>query len=1207
MSLENTIQKLEKTLDSIGHKLEHIAGVNKRLRKTFDDSTKAIDNNYRGYNTTSRVVDDYSTQVEKLGGKLGKLASFTKKTERATNVLSVITNRMSQVYSSFMGTVEKVTKNLTEFYSVVYDLGKVGAAFGQSFEYVSRGIQNLSRVTSLSKVESAAFYKTIFDGQTGLKLSEQQIENVARALTAEYGPALDHVKGALSDLMGIQRQDIRIFDKLNSSMSSEDVASYISYLQLSGRATEQQVESTLRYWRGLKKVDSAAGEYEEKVRKTLDAQQAFQKAFADLKIDWADELATVLQTVLNIVGGIVKLLADNKWLAWVAAAVVAIKTLQLALGGVIASVGAITKLLGAGSALTATAGGAGTLASAGGIGAKMAKFAPAAGVGMLAGAGVNSAAKALGASEEASSILGWTAGGASTGAMMGGPLGALIGGGIGLLAGGGYEAYKYFSGDEETGAGPATAAEDPVARIENQAKDITSRLTKQIKSGEKINLSELMELSKTDEGIGVVLKSLSQIQAETKRISEDMSAAAGGLESQVALARLIDASESNISNLRRQQVTFIAEEIEAKKSLLAVARQTLSLNANDIGARARVVEIEGHLAELESKRYETEIKALDEGLQLRKEIREAAIKPLESQLTFLKMVFASEEEITKSLRGQKQQLDLMLMSEQRRLIGINKEIEQRKANGATEADLADLIMRRSDLEASMFDIERRETETNLQIAIAGEEVRREALSKNIALREQEVSAAKSLFTVNDSTLKSADDLVKSREKDIELIESQIKNLKGIDAATFGQEAARAAAVKISEKQNELTKANVDLRLAEIQRLTLARDIQRDILNVQQSMNDALLGVQEAYFDFGPQTQKILDNLVKTQIDLISNEKNVVQNLQEQQKLRKLTNLEMQTLREAQTSLAQNESKLTELKLKSLTKTSDMQKDFYASETAAAQARLKYEQEAFFGIGATLQSRFDVIMTLEQQAIALDEKIAKLSQERARNAEDQQRIQMELNKAVAERYDKETEIVSLTRDLREGYLGALQAFAVGAGRFEKIIARQEFGTRELLGAFAAPSVPQLGAVGAGLNAAMGQFTVGGGLVPGGVGQAEYTKYLQSAFGADYAGSYARPIRKRRPGAALGAQGEIGEAIFAGGPAAAEQANMAAMATTMMDVDAMTAGGKTVPVTIPDDMAIHFSETGVSQLVKAFKEALNAQNANLLLKRGPLGGS
>ncbi len=136
-----------------------------------------------------------------------------------------------------------------------------------------------------------------------------------------------------------------------------------------------------------------------------------------------------------------------------------------------------------------------------------------------------------------------------------------------------------------------------------------------------------------------------------------------------------------------------------------------------------------------------------------------------------------------------------------------------------------------------------------------------------------------------------------------------------------------------------------------------------------------------------------------------------------------------------------------------------------------------EQEAeiakamFMGGGASVELQLRQVSAIREQKKLVDDTVMSLQKEQAIYKRDNGgkanlAIQHSINAAVKERGNLALKELSVTKNLREGYLQSMQAFTNVEGTFSKIIMSQEMGVDTIMEKFGAPGGQQLGKRGAG---------------------------------------------------------------------------------------------------------------------------------------------
>lgn len=117
-------------------------------------------------------------------------------------------------------------------------------------------------------------------------------------------------------------------------------------------------------------------------------------------------------------------------------------------------------------------------------------------------------------------------------------------------------------------------------------------------------------------------------------------------------------------------------------------------------------------------------------------------------------------------------------------------------------------------------------------------------------------------------------------------------------------------------------------------------------------------------------------------------------------------------------------------------------------TSLEKTRLSISQSVYGSAGLAVQNQMRVVEQLEQQKSTLTDMI-NIARERVEqlkaqgvNTDEMRNVQKKLIDLEQQRANILAEQVSMVKELRDGYLDAVQAQAFGAGKFEKIIITQE---------------------------------------------------------------------------------------------------------------------------------------------------------------------
>jgi hypothetical protein len=160
-----------------------------------------------------------------------------------------------------------------------------------------------------------------------------------------------------------------------------------------------------------------------------------------------------------------------------------------------------------------------------------------------------------------------------------------------------------------------------------------------------------------------------------------------------------------------------------------------------------------------------------------------------------------------------------------------------------------------------------------------------------------------------------------------------------------------------------------------------------------------------------------------------------------------------------------------------------QTDMAGDQVALLKSEMELTKAIYLGLGPTLDMQIKTVDAIERTCEALDEQI-KLQKSL---------LQADANNWVAKRklialQRQKTELVKeeyeITKNLREGYLDAMQAFTNVEGFFSKIVLKQDYGMGEMLRQFGASGGFRVGAIGAGGTEPFARWKQGGRLQWGG---------------------------------------------------------------------------------------------------------------------------
>lgn len=254
----------------------------------------------------SRIIAD-AESVKKAADSTRTLNTRLNDLAKNANTVSTSMRNLGAIVGGFgVVSIKEVMDVTVKYNKTLYDMSRQSKVTGQDFSKLVGAIDTLNKTTSLSKKEATEFTQTMMTGTRAIKLSASAITDLGRALTSEFGPSLDNINKAMGDLLAIQQKDIYVLDKLRKGMDPKNAVAYISAMEQLNGISEQQAESFLRAASAMGKQGAVLTEEEKKLRRAADAQQKFQKALEDVKVNWAEKLADLLpkidETLSSIVG-----------------------------------------------------------------------------------------------------------------------------------------------------------------------------------------------------------------------------------------------------------------------------------------------------------------------------------------------------------------------------------------------------------------------------------------------------------------------------------------------------------------------------------------------------------------------------------------------------------------------------------------------------------------------------------------------------------------------------------------------------------------------------------------------------------------------------------------------------------------------------------------------------------------------------------------
>jgi hypothetical protein len=282
-------------------------------------------------------------------------------------------------------------------------------------------------------------------------------------------------------------------------------------------------------------------------------------------------------------------------------------------------------------------------------------------------------------------------------------------------------------------------------------------------------------------------------------------------------------------------------------------------------------------------------------------------------------------------------------------------------------------------------------------------------------------------------------------------------------------------------------------------------------------------------------------------------------------------------------------------IESASKPYDVQLDLQKSRTAVVDQEVSLMEKLNFGVGVSLQMRSKQLSMLMQERKIVEDSIrAQAANLKTASTDERPAIEKKLNDLQSQRLQIVQKEVDLSKDLREGYLQAIQDFEGGAGRFSKIIAKQDFGTRQLLGAFGSRSAMALGGMGQGLTTPGMQYTAAGltGAAPG-------EKQLQKMYGVQPQAAIAAQAMANARGLGTGvttgaeALGAIQQSAKAGMVLSGNvvgMGNATPMATQWGSPAAATAGASSLG---PVSVNVQVAPAAIEELSRKIAEAVKVK--------------
>lgn len=156
-----------------------------------------------------------------------------------------------------------------------------------------------------------------------------------------------------------------------------------------------------------------------------------------------------------------------------------------------------------------------------------------------------------------------------------------------------------------------------------------------------------------------------------------------------------------------------------------------------------------------------------------------------------------------------------------------------------------------------------------------------------------------------------------------------------------------------------------------------------------------------------------------------------------------------------------------------------QKALRESISSLVEAEMSLQEQLMFGLGANLQARLKTVESVDSIIKNLELQ-AQATRNLLKDDEKNVTLKTKLAQIETERVRLISKQVDLTKELREGYLTAIEAAEGAMGDFEKIIQRQDFGIRDLLENFQVQGAMAIGAMGQGLQSPQFKYVASQGM-------------------------------------------------------------------------------------------------------------------------------
>lgn len=251
-----------------------------------------------------------------LNEEMTKTHSVASKAAQGIGFLSVAANSLSKAALTAFGTIQGIKAfsdmgiQVASLNKKMFDISKTTKITGESFDNISKSIQDVNKNTHLSIVESTEFFRTMQRGQRGVRLTASETGQLAKVLSAEYGPSLRDVSEGLQDLLSLQSKEVNVLRRIQSGMSPKELQAYGATLIMMHGATEKEIEALVRATRAYRDKDEFTTKSERKNRELADSVQDLTKAGSDLVIEWGRPMADMMQSISKHIVSLKKFLGD---------------------------------------------------------------------------------------------------------------------------------------------------------------------------------------------------------------------------------------------------------------------------------------------------------------------------------------------------------------------------------------------------------------------------------------------------------------------------------------------------------------------------------------------------------------------------------------------------------------------------------------------------------------------------------------------------------------------------------------------------------------------------------------------------------------------------------------------------------------------------------------------------------------------------------